>query len=98
MDQTETVDGDIRVEPSPNVLVQRLPDAESVLLDLDREEYHGLDAVGTRFWEVLAATPSVEAAYRQLSDAFDADPETLRRDLDAYVSKLTARGLLRRVP
>jgi hypothetical protein len=37
---------------SKDVLTQELQD-ETVLLDLDSENYFGLDSVGTRIWQLL---------------------------------------------
>jgi hypothetical protein len=87
-----------RVAPSGDVLVQRLPDDESVLLDLGRERYYGLDAVGTRFWEALVATTTLEEAHARLQAEFAVEPERLRTDLRAYVAALTDRGLVRPAP
>lgn len=94
MDQTQNPLAADGVAPSPEVLVQQLPDRESILLHLDREAYFGLDAIGTRFWEVLVDAPSVEAAYQRLLGEFDVEPEQLRRDLAAFLDKLRDRGLL----
>jgi hypothetical protein len=77
------------------VLVQRLPDDESVFLNLTTEEYFGLDPTGTAMWAALTETGSVAAALTRLCEEFSVDREVLARDLDALVDRLTARGLLR---
>ncbi len=77
-----------------NVLVRKL-DEESVLLNLDSEQYYGLDEVGTRMLDVLCESDSVEAAYGQLVDEYEVDPKTLRTDLAGLAEALVARGLLR---
>lgn len=87
---------DQRVEPSPDVLTQRLPDGDLVLLDLATERYFGLDSTGTAMWETLEATCDVGQAHARLAERFDVDPEVLRRDLDTFVGRLAAKGLLRR--
>jgi hypothetical protein len=78
-----------------DVLVQRLPDGDSVFLNLATEEYYGLDATGTSMWAALTETGDVERALDRLREEFDADQEVLRRDLDALVQRLLDRGLLR---
>jgi hypothetical protein len=78
------------------VLRQELPERESVALNLQTEEYYGLDRVGTRMWQVLEEVGSVEEAYRLLLDEFAVEPEVLRRDLRAFVDQLATRGLLTR--
>jgi hypothetical protein len=76
-----------------NVLVRKLED-ESVLLNLDTERYFGLDDVGTRMFDAVCESDSVEDAHRTLMDEYDVDPETLRRDLEALVERLLKSGLL----
>jgi Coenzyme PQQ synthesis protein D (PqqD) len=86
-----------RVVVPPHVMVRFL-DQESVFLNLDTERYFGLDKVGTRMWELLSASPSVDAAYRQLLDEFDVAPDLLRTNLTDLLTKLQQNGLLQLVP
>ena len=76
-----------------NVLVRFL-EQESVLLNLDTERYFGLDAVGTRMWQVATSSPSLEAALLQLAEEYDAPQETLRTDLANLVEHLLENGLI----
>jgi Coenzyme PQQ synthesis protein D (PqqD) len=76
-----------------NVLI-RLLDQESVLLNLETERYFGLDAVGTRMWQVLTAAPTVEAALAQLVGEYDAPVERLRTDLAKLLEHLVENGLI----
>lgn len=80
------------VVPS-NVLVRFL-DQESVLLNLDTERYFGLDAVGTRMWQVVTVASTVDAALAQLVEEYDASPETLRTDLTKLLEHLIENGLI----
>lgn len=82
------------VVAAPGVLVQRLPDQESVFLNLTTEEYFALDPVGTVMWEELTETGSTTLAVARLLERFDVDEETLRRDLAMLVATLCERGLL----
>lgn len=78
----------------PEAVLTRELDGESVLLNLENETYFGLDAVGTRMWTLLTASPSIQAAYEALLAEYDVAPETLRHDLQALVDQLLANGLL----
>ena len=80
------------VVPS-NVLVRFL-DQESVLLNLETERYFGLDAVGTRMWQVVTSAPTVDSALAQLVEEYDASPETLRTDLTKLLEHLIENGLV----
>jgi len=76
-----------------HVLIRHL-DGESVLLNLETEKYFGLDTTGTRMWELVTSSPSIEAAYGTLTCEFEVEPETLRRHLAELLGQLVENGLL----
>jgi hypothetical protein len=80
-----------------NVLIRFL-DQESVLLNLETERYFGLDAVGTRMWQVATAAATVEAALAQLLEEYDAPEERLRADLAKLLDRLVENGLIAMQP
>ena len=86
-----------RVAIPTNVLVRFL-DQESVLLNLNTERYFGLDSVGTRMWQLVTSAPTIDSAYCQLIEEFDADPETLRSDLSDLLNHLIENGLIAMQP
>jgi hypothetical protein len=83
-----------RVKIPDDVLISKLQE-ESVILNLDRERYYGLDDVGTRFLSVLTASESIEAACETLAKEYDVDGQLLRQDLRELVEKLVEQGLVR---
>jgi hypothetical protein len=83
-----------RLSPSPDALIN-VVDQEAVLLDLKSEQYFGLNETGARFWAALTEAGTVDGAHAALRAEYDVDPDVLRRDLDAFVEKLIARGLVR---
>jgi len=89
-----TVSFDARVFVPPHVLMQEMPDGDSVFINLETEQYYGLNAVGTRMWSRLVESDSVSAAYEALREEYDVDPTTLRSDLEALLENLFAQGLL----
>lgn len=86
-----------RVVIPPHVLVRHL-DGESVLLNLETERYFGLDATGTRMWELATSLPNIDSAFGKLLDEFDAEPELLRSHLAELLSQLVENGLLDVLP
>lgn len=82
-----------RVSIAPDVLVRVIGD-EAVLLHLGTELYLGLDAVGTRMWKVLQASPSIEAGYEVLRDEYDVPPDVLRQDLEEFLDELLGQSLI----
>ena len=86
-----------RVVVPRHVLVRHL-DGESVLLNLESERYFGLDATGTRMWELVTTEPSVGVAFEKLLTEFDVEPEPLRNHLNELLSGLVENGLLQVLP
>jgi hypothetical protein len=82
-----------RVVVPPHVLLQQVGE-ESVLLNLEKECYFGLDPVGTRMWEALTKANTVEAACQELLSAYDVDEQRLRQDLEKLIESLVKNGLL----
>lgn len=83
--------------PAADILSQEL-DGETVILDLDREHYFGLDATGTRVWQLISETRDLGEVLRVLQDEFDADETTLIHDLRRIVTDLTQAGLITVTP
>lgn len=82
-----------RARPSAQVRLQQTGD-ESVLLDLASEQYFGLDAVGTRVWQLLEADSDVQAAHAALVSEYDVDAAQLEADLLALLGQLADAGLI----
>jgi hypothetical protein len=78
----------------PAHVIVRLLDNESVFLNLETERYFGLDATGTRMWQLLTAATNIEGAYQELLAEFEVEPEALRSDLVELLNKLVDNDLL----
>jgi hypothetical protein len=76
-----------------DVLIREL-DGEAVLLNLKSEAYFGLDEVGTRMWQVLTTSESIEAAYETLLAEYEVEPARLHQDLTGLIDRLVEHGLL----
>ncbi len=83
-----------RVTLSPDVLFRELA-GESVLLDLDGEQYFGLDEVGTRVWTLLEEGKTMTEVVAQILSEYDVTEITLRRDLAALLDQLVEANLVR---
>ena len=82
----------------PAHVLVRLLERESVLLNLETEQYFGLDETGTRMWQLVTGSPNIDAAYRELLTEFDVEPELLRSNLMELLSRLVDSGLLQVLP
>lgn len=95
LDWTAT-DWTVQLRFAPDVLIQDLA-GEAVLLNLNSEEYFGLDDVGTRMVQVLNTAESVQAAYEALLGEYEVEPAVLRQDLQAFIVELQTHGLMQSV-
>ena len=80
-----------------HVLIRHL-EGESVLLNLDSERYFGLDATGTRMWELMTSQPCIGLALEKLQEEFEVEPGTLQTHLTELLSSLVENGLLQVLP
>ncbi len=78
----------------PEVMTQKLPKGDAVLLHMGTEIYFALDPVGAKMWEALIETGDVEAAGARLIEEFDVEEGRLLSDLNDLVAKLRDEGLL----
>ena len=88
---------DSKVRIPADVLVSEL-DGESVLLKLESECYFGLDGIGTRVWELLISSDSIQRAYDTALSEFDVDPNQFRADLIELLESLAKQGLIEVAP
>lgn len=79
---------------APDSVLFRELGGEAVLLNLDNESYYGLDEVGTRMWNLLTTSPSIQDAHAALLDEYDVEPERLAADVRELVGELVEQGLL----
>ena len=67
---------------------------EAVLLNLNNEQYYGLDPMGTQMWQALTTNATIQDAYDKLLAEYDVSAELLRHDLNDLLEKLLAQGLV----
>jgi hypothetical protein len=99
-DRGERVDSNTDEAPGyviPEQVYLREVNGQMVLLNLETEEYYGLDEVGALIVNRLVEHPMDDAIDLLLTD-FEIDTETLRGDVDALVASLLLAGLLRENP
>lgn len=84
---------DSKILAAKNVLMQDLS-GESVLLNLQTEQYFGLDDVGTRMWQVLTEQSSIQAAIEVLLDDYDVESNQLEQDVKQLIGKLFEENLI----
>lgn len=91
IDPTQILDWKPRV---PDHVVFREFALETVVLNLDSGQYHGLNATGGRMLELLKQKSSVREAADALAEEFPEAADTVARDLCVFCLALSTRGLV----
>ena len=87
---------DLRMRVPEHVVLREFAQ-ETVILNLQTGQYHGLDATGSRMLEAVEQAASVREAAAALSDTLPAPAETVERDLLTFCRDLSERGLVEAV-
>jgi len=69
-------------------------DGEMVLLDMNSENYFGLDSVGSDIWQAMQEHASLTDVFAVLLREYDVEEELLKKDLLAFTEKLQKSGLV----
>ena len=77
----------------PDILSQEVS-GETVLLDLNSENYFGLNDVGTRIWQLIQEDGDMQKVYDMMLDEYDVDEKQLEKDMEELVTKLVDAGLI----
>ena len=72
----------------------RLIEGEAVILSMDTKVFRGLNAVGSRVWELIDGRRSLDEIARLIVDEFQVAPDVAAHDVGAFVEKLLAKGLV----
>lgn len=89
----DAIDLTQRFRASDQLLSSQVED-ELVMLDIDRGEYFGLNAVGSFLWEQLAEPTTGSELSERLIEAFEVDSATSEADVAEFLQSLLERGLI----
>ncbi len=69
-------------------------DGEMVLLDMQSENYFGLDEVGSSIWQAMQSETTLREVLEIVLNKYDVESDVLERDLLDFVKKLVDNGLV----
>jgi hypothetical protein len=69
-------------------------DGEAVILHLGLGTYFGMNAVGTRMWQLIAQHGRLDVVLDELCLEYDASRDDLRHDLLEFVARLAEARLV----
>ena len=78
----------------PDDILRNELNEESILLNLNGENYFGLDNIGTRMLNALVSSDSIHGAHQKILAEYDVDPERLQKDMSLFVESLHSHGLI----
>ncbi len=79
------------VEPG---ILFRYVDDETVLLNVDTGLYFGLDAVGTRMWQLIVEHRTLQRVFDAVLEEYAVAPSQLEHDLLTLATELHKKGLI----
>jgi hypothetical protein len=86
-----------RIEIDPAAVYQKVGD-EIVFLHTTQGVYYGLNAVGSRAWELLQQHRRLQPVFDAMLGEFEVSAETLRADLLCIVGELHEKKIVRVLP
>jgi hypothetical protein len=69
-------------------------DDDTVVLELKKGTYYGLNSVGSLIWELIQKPQSIAAVYSAVQEQYDVDSETCKRDVLQLIEELQVAGLV----
>ena len=82
-----------RHKASPDAVANRVGE-ETVLLQIKRGTYYGLDAVGTRVWTGLNEGRLPIDVCREIAEEFDAAQDVVEQDARTFLEDLKAHEII----
>lgn len=75
-------------------IIWKVVGEEVLLLDTSSAFYFSLNETGSEIWHLLEAGKSLEEIEGVMTELYDVDIDTIRRDIDALVKELQSEKIL----
>jgi len=76
-----------------DTVFSQMVDNEIVLLDMESENYFGLDSVATDIWQLLQEGKTLQETVDALRNMYEVDLDILKKDLETFVDTLINKKL-----
>lgn len=67
---------------------------ELMMMNIDRGVYIGLNPMGVQIWRLIEPPQTIGDICAALIEKFEVDPAVCRAEVEAFVEKMAARGLI----
>ena len=75
-------------------LASQAIDDDLVILNLERDNYIGLDSIGRRIWELIESPRRIDDLCRQLVSEYEGPPEQIAADALHFLEELEREKML----
>ncbi len=82
-----------KIKIADSVFAQEVDD-EMVILDMNSENYFGLDEVGRDIWNAFREKETLQEVYDAMFEIYDVDENVLKNDIEVFIGKLIKSGLI----
>ncbi len=73
-------------------------DGEVVMMSIDNGEYYGMDAIGSRIWELIDKPTQVDQLIETLMAEFQVDRETCKHDVLVFLNDMSGSDVIKICP
>ncbi|MFW5656028.1 MAG: lasso peptide biosynthesis PqqD family chaperone [Bacteroidota bacterium] len=81
------------VQRNPDMLFNQL-DGEVIMLSIENSEYYGMDAIGSRIWELMEKPIAVDVLVDSLIQEYDVEKAQCTTDVIEYLEELKKKNLI----
>ena len=69
-------------------------DGEMMILDMNSQNYFGLDSIGSVIWQIMQDEKSIDSILERLLERYDTSVDILKRDLFIFIDELVSNRLI----
>ncbi|SDF15675.1 lasso peptide biosynthesis PqqD family chaperone [Sporomusa acidovorans] len=70
-------------------------DGETVMISIENGKYYGMDAIGSRIWELLETPKSVAEVIQVLGEEYEVEQQQCQADTIEFLDFLFQEGLVK---
>ena len=93
MSDTATITIDTTIKRAEIIVSSELTD-ETVMMNVEKGSYYGLDDIETKLWQIVETPTSVSALCDSLLSNYDISREQGEADVLTFVNELHAEGII----
>ncbi|WP_094603508.1 hypothetical protein SPSIL_010550 [Sporomusa silvacetica DSM 10669] len=81
------------VTQAPGLLAADM-DGETVMLNIEKGTYYGLDGIGSRIWQLIEKPHTVRSIVATLLEEYDVEGTACQNDVLDFLNQLSSKGLI----